>query len=206
MTATTKTTNTGITTRRLVGALAASLTLTVGLVGCAAAEPASAPSGSTQAAEGHGGSDHSHTLTVIDPWVKATDGDMTAVFATFENPNSHAVTVVSATVEGAEMTELHETIVQSDGSSVMQPIDGGFTIETGEQLVLEPGGNHIMPMGLESAIEPGDEVAVTLTLDDGSEVEFAAIAKEYTGAEETYAPDTEHGAHDEGDESEHEGH
>jgi copper(I)-binding protein len=52
-----------------------------------------------------------------------------------------------------------------------------------------------MPMGLESTIEPGDEVAVTLTLDDGTEVDFTATAKEYTGAEETYAPESGHEGH-----------
>lgn len=130
-------------------------------------------------------------LTVTDPWVKATDTDMTGVFASIENTSGHDLVIESATVEGASMTELHETIVQSDGSSLMQPVEGGFALADGETLALEPGGNHIMPMGLESAIEPGDEVTVTLTLDDGTEVDFTAIAKEYTGADETYAP--EHG-------------
>lgn len=174
---------TNATTRiRPLAALAAAGILTAALAGCSQGQSAA----------------DAGALTVTDPWVKATDTDMTGVFASIENTSGHDVVIESATVEGASMTELHETIVQSDGSSLMQPVEGGFAIADGETLTLEPGGNHIMPMGLEAPIEPGDEVAVTLTLDDGTEVDFTAVAKEYTGAEETYAPDhgeTEHGGH-----------
>ncbi|WP_282853050.1 copper chaperone PCu(A)C [Gulosibacter sediminis] len=167
------------TTIRPLTALAAAGLIALTLAGCSQAE-----AGATDAA-----------LTVTDPWVKATDTDMTGVFASIKNTSGHDVVIESATVEGASMTELHETIVQSDGSSLMQEIEGGFAIADGETLELQPGGNHIMPMDLDSAIEPGDEVAVTLTLDDGTEVDFTATAKEYTGAEESYAPESGHEGH-----------
>jgi copper(I)-binding protein len=164
---------------RISATIAATAALALALAGCSGAQ-----AGADDAA-----------LTITDPWVKATDTDMTGVFASIENTSGHDVVIESATVEGASMTELHETIVQSDGSSLMQEIEGGFAIADGETLELQPGGNHIMPMGLESTIEPGDEVAVTLTLDDGTEVDFTATAKEYTGAEETYAPESGHEGH-----------
>ena len=46
-----------------------------------------------------------------------------------------------------------------------------------------------MIMDLASPIRPGDNVDVTLTLDDGSTVGFSALAKETTAGEENY----EHG-------------
>ena len=49
-----------------------------------------------------------------------------------------------------------------------RPGPDGLPLPAGTPVELKPGGNHIMPMGLEAPIEPGDEVAVTLTLDETS--------------------------------------
>lgn len=167
--------------------LAALLTIAAfALIGCAEAE---------DAAEDHAPIQESGALAIADPWIKATDTEMTGVFGTIENTGDEPLRIVAADAELAGMVELHETITQSDGSSVMQEVEGGFTIPAGEELALEPGGNHIMLMDLDREILPGDEIVVTVTTADGAEHEFTAQAKEYTGAQETYAPDSEHGDH-----------
>ena len=131
------------------------------------------------------------TLTTTDAWVKAIDSGMTAAFGMVENPTDHDITIVSATTSASDMTELHETLENESGDMVMQPIEGGFTIPAGGMLMLEPGGNHIMIMGVAEPILAGDDVTVTLTLDDGSTVEFTAPAKDYSGANENYEGDDE---------------
>jgi hypothetical protein len=68
----------------------------------------------------------------------------------------------------------------------MQPVDGGFTAPADDQLLLEPGGYHLMFMGLTGPIEAGDEVEITLTCADGATTSFTAPAKPFTGAEEEY--------------------
>ncbi|QUY62446.1 copper chaperone PCu(A)C [Gulosibacter molinativorax] len=153
-----------------------------GLAGCANPQPESTATDAAFVQE-------SDLLAISDAWVKATDTEMTGSFGTLTNKSDADITIVSATTEVAGMTELHETIVQSDGSSVMQEIDGGFVVPAGEDLVLEPGGNHVMLMGLNTEILPGDEVTITLATGDGEEFEYVATAREYTGAQETYAPD-----------------
>ncbi|MBH0023404.1 copper chaperone PCu(A)C [Salinibacterium sp. SWN248] len=129
------------------------------------------------------------TLTTSDTWVKAIDSGMTAAFGMVENPTDHDITIVSATTSASDMTELHETLENESGDMVMQPIEGGFTIPAGGMLMLEPGGNHIMIMGVADPILAGDDVTVTLTLDDGSTLEFTAPAKDYSGANENYEGD-----------------
>jgi len=126
-------------------------------------------------------------LTVKDPWVKAADKGMTAAFGTLVNSGTTDVTVVSAASAVSPM-ELHEMAMQ-DGKMVMRPKEGGLVIKAGGEHVLEPGGDHLMMMNVTQPVKPGDEVTFTLTLADGTKTEFSAVAKPFTGAGESYAPD-----------------
>lgn len=126
------------------------------------------------------------TISVVDTWVKASDEHMTSAFGTLSYDGDEPVVIVSVTSPAAERVELHETVMGTDGEMSMQEISGGFTIEAGGDLVLEPGGNHLMLMGVTQPIEAGDEIEFTATLDDGDTFEFSAIAKDYDGANESY--------------------
>lgn len=183
--------------RRASALIGASL-LAAALAGCASGAPADTPG--TASAGATSASEQVQQLTITDPWVKATEGEMTGAFGTITNTGDAEITIVDASASVGSMFELHETIVQSDGSSVMQEKDGGYVLPAGGELKLEPGHDHIMLMGLDAPIMPGDEVTVTLTLGDGSTFEYVAVAKEYTGGMETYAPDGSlHGGSGHGD-------
>ena len=132
-------------------------------------------------------------ITITDPWVKAVDEGMTAAFGEITNDTDEALVLVSASTAASPMIELHETVADDAGTAMMQEKDGGFTIEPGDTLTLEPGGIHIMLMGVEDPIAAGDEVDFTLTFEDGSTVDFTATAKEFSGANEEYAGDGEMG-------------
>ncbi|WNM27476.1 copper chaperone PCu(A)C [Demequina capsici] len=130
----------------------------------------------------------SPAVTVTDAWVKAVDDGMTGAFGIVTNETDADVTIVSAATDAAAMVQLHETVVDASGATAMQEVDGGFTIPAGGTLTLEPGGNHLMLMDVADPLQPGDQVTVTLTLSDGSTVPFDAVVKEFTGAQESYAP------------------
>lgn len=130
-------------------------------------------------------------VTIADTWIRATDGTedptMTAAFGVLTNHTDKALTVVSATNSASDHTELHEMAMEG-GAMVMRPVAGGISVPADGATTLEPGGLHVMVMNLTSPIKPGDEVAVVLTLDDGSTVPFTAVAKEFAGAQESYSP------------------
>ena len=128
------------------------------------------------------------TLAVAEPWVKAAEGPMSGSFGSVKNDSDSPITIVSAETSASDRTELHET-VQADGVSTMQQKEGGFTIAPNESLTLEPGGNHIMIMDMQKPIMVGDDVTVTLNLDQGDPITFTAQAKETAAGEEPY----EHG-------------
>ncbi|KFF59699.1 hypothetical protein JF66_09605 [Cryobacterium sp. MLB-32] len=126
------------------------------------------------------------SLNITDPWVKAAESGMSAGFGTIENSGDTDITIVSATTEAASMVQLHETVTNASGATVMQQKEGGFVVPAGGTFELAPGSNHLMMMDLTAPLMAGDEVPFTLTLSDGSTYEFTAPAKDYAGANETY--------------------
>ena len=110
---------------------------------------------------------------------------MTAAFGVVTNHTGKDLTIVSATNDVTDRTELHE-MAMVDGAMVMRPIAGGIPIPANGTTTLEPGGLHVMIMDAKAPIAPGDDVHVTLTLSDGSTLLFHATAKEFAGANESY--------------------
>ena len=148
------------------------------------AAEASAESGADQVGEGG--------VTLDGAWVKATEEDMTAIFGTLSNHSDDAMTLESAEVDVDADAELHE-VVQDAGSSVMRAVDGGLEIPASGELNLEPGGYHIMLVGLGEPITPGQDLELTLRFSDGSETVTTVPARAFEGAQEEY-----HAGDDEG--------
>lgn len=166
-----------------VGALVAVAALATGCGDDSDAGDASATS--TSAADSSAAREAA-SITVTDAWVKAVDSGMTAAFGEIANTSDADITIVSATTAASDAVELHETVTNDDGTMAMQPKEGGFVVPAGGTLTLEPGGNHIMFMGVTSALKPGQTVPVTLKLSDGSTLEMDAVVKTFSGADEKY--------------------
>lgn len=126
-----------------------------------------------------------------EPWVRTTDGaqrpDMTAVYVNLTNPSDEDVLLLSADCgDVAGAMELHE-MVMVDGKMVMQEAEGGIVVPAGSHQHLAPGGPHIMLMGLTRELPVGsEEVACTLSFDDGSSRDIVAPVKEFTEEQDTY--------------------
>jgi copper(I)-binding protein len=128
-------------------------------------------------------------VSIADAWVKATvgteDPTMTAAFGVLTNHTDKALTIISATNDVTDRTELHE-MAMVDGAMVMRPIAGGIPIPANGTTALAPGGLHVMIMEAKAPIAPGDDVTVILTMNDGSTLLVHATAKEFAGANESY--------------------
>ncbi|MGW5077601.1 copper chaperone PCu(A)C [Micromonospora echinospora] len=166
----------------LIGA--AVLAASVAACGSADATPTATPSASAPASAAAG------VLTIRDPWVKAADKGMTAAFGTLVNDSDTDVTITGVSTD-VSRAELHE-MAMKDGKMVMQAKQGGVVVKARSQAALEPGGDHLMLMDLTRPVRPGDQLDITLTFADGRTQTFTAVAKPFTGAQESYAPG--HGA------------
>ncbi|WP_328382201.1 copper chaperone PCu(A)C [Micromonospora zamorensis] len=169
--------------RRSATVLAAAI-LAVGAAGCGSSDSPSAaqPSPSVSASA----NPDAGVIGIRDPWVKAADKGMTAAFGTLVNDGDSDVTLTSATTSVSSM-ELHE-MAMKDGRMVMRQKQGGIVIKAKGTHALEPGGDHLMLMSLTKPVQAGDELTFTLTFADGRTQQFRAVAKPFTGAQESYAP------------------
>lgn len=161
----------------------AAIVAALGMGGCSPSTTESGPRPDASAAS----SKESAAVTVQDAWVKAADAGMSAAFGVLTNSSERAIRVTAAASDASASVEMHETVPSADGGMQMRQKRGGFVIPAGGELVLQPGGNHLMLMGLKSPVRPGDDVKLSLTFGDGSTYEVTAAAKTFTGANEKYA-------------------
>ena len=176
-----------MTARLTTPSVALAAAVLLALTGCAGSDTsAEEPAASSTTASSTASSTAAESVTVGDAWVKAAESGMSAAFGDLTNSGSQDVTVTSVTTPASTMVELHETVENESGEMVMREKDGGFTIPAGGATTLEPGGNHIMLMGVVEPLVPGAEVVLTLTFSDESTVEITAPVKDYSGANESY--------------------
>jgi len=77
--------------------------------------------------------------------------------------------------------EIHD-IEDNDGVVKMVEMENGIEVPAGETVSLEPGGLHIMFMGLEGALVAGTEVPATLVFEQAGEVDVVFMIEERSGA------------------------
>jgi copper(I)-binding protein len=91
-----------------------------------------------------------------------------AVYLIIRNTGPLDDTLLAAHSEVAEATELHHSSVEN-GVMRMQP-SGPLPIPAGGQLTLEPGGLHVMLIGLRQDLSPGSELELTLTFERANDL------------------------------------
>jgi hypothetical protein len=121
-----------------------------------------------------GASARADSLAFEDAWIRATPPgvETAAGYVTVEN-NAEPDRLVDAHSDAARQVEIHTT-VQQDGLLKMVRLEA-LAISSGRPTMLEPGGNHIMFIGIQKPFAPGDTVAVTLVFERAGaiELEFA---------------------------------
>ncbi|OCC24548.1 hypothetical protein MB02_03395 [Croceicoccus estronivorus] len=78
-------------------------------------------------------------------------------------------------VASAKEATMHETIT-TNGVTQMGPIPP-LNLVKGEEVKFEPGGKHVMVMGLDPALKAGDKTEVTLTFTGGDKLSFDATVE-----------------------------
>ena len=121
-------------------------------------------------------------IAVTDAWVRqpAMGQTTSAAYGTIANNGDADVTLIAASVPFDATVEIHETLMDDDGTMQMQEREDGFVIPAGGTFTLEPGGPHIMMIGVDPA-DIVDSVDVTLVFDDDTNVTVTAPVRELTG-------------------------
>ena len=127
---------------------------------------------SVTAQHSHGHDDHG--TPVASPMSHNDHGDhgdlsMGAAYMTITNNGADSDRLVSITTDAAQVVEIHE--VKMDNNVMqMSPLHDGLEIPAGEDVSLEPGGYHVMLIGLTKSLIAGEEYEMTLTFEHAGDV------------------------------------
>lgn len=105
-------------------------------------------------------------LEISDARVSEPTGPNTALY--FTASGDEADVLVGANTEFAERVDMHESVHGDDGTTGMQRRDT-LELVAGGELVLEPGGLHLMLINPDGFVE-GDEITVSLTWQSAGEM------------------------------------
>ena len=112
-------------------------------------------------------------LLFEDAWARATIGGSTvsAVYLAITNRSDAPARLVGADAERAEQAMVHRSVVE-DGLMKMRHLDA-VEIPAGATVRLEPGGMHVMLMGVSPRLDAGERLFVTLRFERAGEVKLA---------------------------------
>ena len=109
------------------------------------------------------------TVTIAEPWARATPPAATAggVFAELTNSGGTSVRLTGGSTPVAERVEIHEMTMNGDVMQ-MRPLADGLEVPAGGGASLSAGGYHIMLLDLTEPLVEGARFPLTLTFSDGS--------------------------------------
>ncbi len=110
-------------------------------------------------------------LAIHRIWIQAVPPTVsdTAAFMTLTNSGKVPLRLVGASTPIAAMVHPMVTTTKGVGSHAMMGMKNTSALEVPASgtLVLAPGGNHLMIMGLKRELKPGESVPLTLTIEPG---------------------------------------
>jgi len=109
-------------------------------------------------------------LQIVHPWAKPSLKGVPngAAYMAITNTGEADEVLISAATDIADAVELH-TMEMKDGVMRMRQIEGGMTIPAGETVAFEPGGKHLMLIGLNRRLEAGGTFSVTLQFEEAGQ-------------------------------------
>ena len=95
-----------------------------------------------------------------DAWVRSLPPGtaVTAAYGSLMNHGSDTVTIVNVTSTTGTEAQMHDVIADGDQRKMVRL--SAVDIAPGESLVFEPGGRHIMLLGITDALEEGSDLAL----------------------------------------------
>ena len=126
----------------------------------------------------HAGEISAGNLVITQAWSRATPGGAPVAggYLAIENRGALPDRLLSGATDAARKIEIHEMALDK-GIMTMRPIEGGLFIEPGKTVKFEPGGRHLMFIGLAAPFREGEQVFVWFAIyRDATEYEECVVA------------------------------
>lgn len=106
------------------------------------------------------------TIEIVDARLGEPAGPNAALYFTASGGDEPDRLLGARAAVAAEV-QIHETAMGENGSTTMRPVDG-LDLPADGELVLEPGGYHLMLVDVDR-VEAGDDIDVTLIWENSGE-------------------------------------
>jgi periplasmic copper chaperone A len=108
--------------------------------------------------------------TVTGAWARAAaSGGGSAAYFTLSNPTAADDALLSVSTPAAAMTQVHETVVDGNGTAAMKPVDR-VNLPAGDTVEFKPGSYHVMLMGLSKDLTAGATIDLHLVFEHAGTV------------------------------------
>ncbi|MDF2630274.1 MAG: hypothetical protein K0R39_4105 [Symbiobacteriaceae bacterium] len=115
---------------------------------------------------------------IRDAWVRPADaGAATAAYFTITNPTNAPIILKGVQTDWGEGS-LHQTVVENGGAMTKMKHVATLEIPANGQVAFKPGGYHVMIENLKRALRPGEDVALTFRLGDGTSLTVTAVVQD----------------------------
>lgn len=108
------------------------------------------------------------TVTVVEPWARATVQGQKATGAFMKIMSKDGAKLVSASSPAAGVTEIHEMKMEKD--IMKMAAVPALDIPAGKTVELKPGGYHVMLMDLKAPLADKSNVPITLVFENAKGV------------------------------------
>jgi copper(I)-binding protein len=126
-------------------------------------------------------------VSVSDPWVRGTVESQMATGAFMRLTAATDARLLGARSPVAGIVEIHEMALENNVMRMREI--SRLDLPAGRTVELRPGGYHVMLLDLKRTLKPGEEVPITLEIEQGGKrmsVQVKAIVRPLTSA--TTAP------------------
>jgi periplasmic copper chaperone A len=112
-------------------------------------------------------------ILVEQAWARIAPGAAKtgAVYLTIHNTSLTDDLLLAVASPAARNTAVHHTVVEGDIAK-MKPMPFGVEVKAQSEVILKPGSIHIMLSNLSGALEPGDQLPVTMVFQEAGTLEL----------------------------------
>lgn len=120
-------------------------------------------------------------LEFKDVWARATFAmaQTGAIYMNIQNNHGDDIRLDSVTIsnEWAQEAQLHD-MAMSDGMMQMLELTEGVVIAANDELSFQPGGKHIMLLGLHKPLNAGETISLQLNFDSIPSISIDVLVKD----------------------------
>jgi copper(I)-binding protein len=100
-----------------------------------------------------------------------------AVFMRLINEGREADRLIGGGTDVAQVVEIHETVMENDMMK-MQMLAEGLEVPPRDEVVLKPGGYHIMLIGMQRELKVGDTFTIELQFEKSDPITLQPMVRE----------------------------